>query len=99
MVAVEEVTQEYCCSNRVKMHFVGLAPGMFFQCLLRFPGCQSFISQLDRQAEFLLDARSKTGDFLRHFSCAPIEMQRRAKDDEGDLVFTRDFAKAANVIL
>src|SRR5579864_1955549 len=81
------------------MRLFGLAPGIFLQRLLRFPTCQSFISQLDGQAEFLFDARSKTGGFLRHFAGMPGEMQRRTNDDERDLVFARDFTKAANIFL
>ena len=99
MVAVEEVTQKDCGSNRIEMRFFGLTSGTFFQRLLRFPTCQSFISQLDGQAEFLLDARSKTGSFLSHFAGVPGEMQRRTNDDESDLVFARDFAKAADIFL
>src|SRR5579872_7385713 len=81
------------------MRFPGLTSGIFFQRLLRFPACQSFISQLDGQAKFLLDARSKTGGFLRHFSGVPGEMQRRTNNDKSDFVFARDFTKAANIFL
>src|SRR5579872_1294523 len=81
------------------MRFPGLTSGIFFQRLLRFPACQSFISQLDGQAKFLLDARSKARGFLRHFSGVSGEMQRRTNDNESDLVFARDFTKTPNIFL